>query len=135
ASSTSRTPIMVETRQQEKSMLEQVEEMRLQQERHSDELRQRTESLDARFTKLETALFTFFSQGTAAGKQPLNEGSGSQSLDPLASPSNHPPDPPDLNGFPPRREPQHPLIPNETGSVSANNFSTSMALHRSSRSD
>lgn len=116
---------MVETRQQEKSMLEQVQEMHLQQEGHSDELRQRTDSLNARFSKLETALFTFFQQGPAAGKQTIREAIGSPTMGPLSPASNHPPDPPDLHGFSPHREPQPPMMHNGfTGRLTKVGFPT-----------
>lgn len=83
---------MVETRQQERSMAEQLEEMRLAQAKQSADLKTCSDSWDARFTKLETTIFTYFSQMSAPGKQPME---GSYSGDPHSGDSSRPPDPPD----------------------------------------
>lgn len=53
---------MVETRNQEKSMLEMIEEIRNGQERQTNELRQRSDSLDDRYNKLERLVFDHISQ-------------------------------------------------------------------------
>ncbi|KAF3495934.1 hypothetical protein DY000_02056681 [Brassica cretica] len=86
---------MVETRLQERSVAEQLEEMRLAQARQSDELKTCSDSWYARFSKMETTIFTFFSQTTALGKQPADGSYTSPTADPNSGDSNRPPDPPD----------------------------------------
>ncbi|XP_013603434.1 PREDICTED: uncharacterized protein LOC106310761 [Brassica oleracea var. oleracea] len=90
---------MVETRNQEKTMLELVEEIRTGQERHTNEFRQRADSLDDRYNKLERLVFEHVSQTQAPGKQPFNDAGGSQMMDPTSAESNRPPEPPDLHRF------------------------------------
>ena len=68
---------MVETRNQEKTMLELVEEVRTGPERQTNEFRQRAESLDDRYNKLERLVFEHVSQTQAQGKQPFNYAGGS----------------------------------------------------------
>ena len=53
---------MVETRNQEKTMLELVEEIRAGQENQKNEFRQRIDSLDERYNKLERLVFEHASQ-------------------------------------------------------------------------
>ena len=86
---------MVETRLQERSVAEQLEGMRLAQARQSDELKICSDSWDTHFSKMETTIFTFFSQTTALGKQPADGSYTSPTADPNSGDSNRPPDPPD----------------------------------------
>ncbi|CAH2070054.1 unnamed protein product [Thlaspi arvense] len=89
---------MVETRLQEKRALADiVEELRIRQEQHSDELKGHVESLDARFSKLESFLFIHLPHSSAQQQQP-QEPSPTPSAMQLSPSSSRPPDPPDRPG-------------------------------------
>lgn len=105
---------MVETRNQEKTLLELVEEIRTNQERQSSELRQRSDSLDDRYNRLERLVFENLPQLQSAGKRPVDDAGGSQMMDPTSAEPNRPPDPPDLFRFPqqPTRDPPPPPVTN-----------------------
>ncbi|KAL0761198.1 hypothetical protein Bca101_077348 [Brassica carinata] len=90
---------MVETRNQEKTMLELVEEIRAGQENQTNEFRQRINSLDERYNKLERLVFEHVSQIQAQGKQQFNDTGGSLMMDPTSAESTRPLDPPNLQRF------------------------------------
>ncbi|KAJ4911271.1 Retrotransposon gag domain protein [Raphanus sativus] len=90
---------MVETRNQEKTMLELIEEIRAGQEQQTNEFRQRVDSLDDRYDKLKRLVFEHVSQLQAQGKQPFNDAGGSRMITPSPAESNRPPDPPDLPSY------------------------------------
>ncbi|CAH2051270.1 unnamed protein product [Thlaspi arvense] len=114
---------MVETRLQEKrSLADIVEDLRLRQEQHSDELKGHVESLDARFSKLESFLFTHLSNGSTQPQQHQESSSTPSAM--LFSPSSsRPPDPPDRPGYDqirtergPPEAPRPPLLPSSLSS-------------------
>ena len=93
---------MVETRLQERSLTEQVDEIRSLHDLLAAELKARADSLDSRFDRLEALMFNNASQLQAAGKAPLDPG---PSHPPTPTPNtpnhfpNQPPDPPDTTGY------------------------------------
>ena len=93
---------MVETRLQERSLTEQVDEIRSLNDLLTAELKARADSLDSRFDRLEAMMFNNVSQLQAAEKAPLDPG---PSHPPTPTPNtpnhfpNQPPDPPDTPGY------------------------------------
>ncbi|KAG5393287.1 hypothetical protein IGI04_023250 [Brassica rapa subsp. trilocularis] len=90
---------MVETRNQEKTMLKLVEEIRTGQERQTNEFRQLADALEEQYNKLERLIFEHVSHTQAQGKQPFNDAGGSEMVDPTSADSNRPLDPLDLQRF------------------------------------
>ncbi|KAG5400371.1 hypothetical protein IGI04_014978, partial [Brassica rapa subsp. trilocularis] len=74
---------MVETRYQEKTMIELIEEIHTSQERQPTKFCQRADYLYERYNKHERL---------------FNDAGGSQMIDPTSAESNRPPNPPDLQG-------------------------------------
>ncbi|KAG2276705.1 hypothetical protein Bca52824_059260 [Brassica carinata] len=63
---------MVETRLQERSLTEQVDEIRSLHELLAAEFKSRADSLDSRFDRLEALMFNTSSQHQAPGKAPMD---------------------------------------------------------------
>lgn len=91
---------MVETRLQERSLLEQVDEMRSLHDLLSAEVKANNDSFNSRFDRLEAMLFNITPPLQAAGKAPMDPGTSNPHT-PLPYTPSHPPDPPDLPSYPP----------------------------------
>ncbi|KAF2594838.1 hypothetical protein F2Q70_00043392 [Brassica cretica] len=94
-SSVRRTPNVSETRLQERSLTEQIDEIRSLHELLAAEFKSRADSLDSRFDRLEALMFNTSSQLQAPGKAPMDP-SPSNPPTPTPYTPNRPPDPPDL---------------------------------------
>ena len=91
---------MVETRLQECSLTENVDELRSLHEALAAEVKSQNDSLNARFDRLEVMMFNG-NNGTslqAPGKAPMDPGPSHPPTPPHQTPFR-PPDPPDLNGY------------------------------------
>ncbi|KAF2611001.1 hypothetical protein F2Q70_00010540 [Brassica cretica] len=100
---------MVETRLQERSLSEQVDEMRSLHTLLAAEVKTQHDSLNSRFDRLETKMFNTISRLQAVGKAPMDPG---PSHPPISNNNpNQLPDPPDTNGYsdqrPDRTPPPH----------------------------
>ncbi|KAL0695549.1 hypothetical protein Bca4012_062729 [Brassica carinata] len=74
---------MIETRNQKKTMLELIKEIRNGQDRQSNELRQCSDALDERYNKLERLVFDHISQLQAPGKQTFTDGGEKIPISPI----------------------------------------------------
>ncbi|KAF3564680.1 hypothetical protein DY000_02017451 [Brassica cretica] len=105
---------MVETRLQERSLTEQVDEIRSLHDLLAAELKSRADSLDLRFDRLEALLFNNSTQLQAARKAPMDPGP-SHPPTPISNTHHHtpnqPPDPPDTTGYSDRRDGRIPPPP------------------------
>lgn len=105
---------MVETRLQERSLTEQVDEIRSLHDLLATELKSRADSLDLRFDRLEALMFHNSTQLQATGKAPMDPGP-SHPPTPISNNPHHtpnqPPDPPDMTGYFDRRDGRTPPPP------------------------
>lgn len=105
---------MVKTRLQERSLTEQVDEIRSLHDLLAAELKSRADSLDLRFDRLEALLFNNSTQLQAARKAPMDPGP-SHPPTPISNTHHHtpnqPPDPPDTTGYSDRRDGRIPPPP------------------------
>ncbi|KAF3538415.1 hypothetical protein F2Q69_00024854 [Brassica cretica] len=102
---------MVETRLQERSLTEHVDEIRSLHEVLAAEVKSQNDSLNARFDRLEAMMFNG-NHLQAPGKAPMDPGPShpptpinhthSHPPTPINHTPSRPPDPPDLNGYPRR---------------------------------
>ena len=106
---------MVETRLQERSLTEQVDEIRSLHDLLASEVKTQSDSMNSRFDRLEAMMFNHISAIQATGKAPMDPGPSHpptpipNNPDPNPPPtpfthsSHHLPDPPDPFSHPPRQ--------------------------------
>ncbi|KAG5393784.1 hypothetical protein IGI04_023747, partial [Brassica rapa subsp. trilocularis] len=106
---------MVETRLQERSLTEQVDEIRSLHDLLASEVKTQSDSMNSRFDRLEAMMFNHISAIQATGKAPMDPGPSHPPTPipnnpdqnppptPFTHSSHHLPDPPDPFSHPPRQ--------------------------------